>query len=78
MDQQTDRRLGLVHSALVLGAAFLVLGWLYLLLLGVEGAAAPERVSAAHPAVRPEHVAGAILLFDYLKGFDRLSPNRSC
>jgi len=36
MDQQTDRRLGLVHSALVLGAAFIVLGWLYLLLLGVK------------------------------------------
>jgi hypothetical protein len=36
MDAQTDRRLGLVQSALVLGAAFIVLGWLYLLLLGVK------------------------------------------
>jgi hypothetical protein len=36
MDQQNDRRLGLVQSALVLGAAFIVLGWLYLLLLGVK------------------------------------------
>ncbi len=36
MDVQIDRRLGLVQSALVLGAAFMVLGWLYLLLLGVK------------------------------------------
>ena len=36
MGAQTDRRLGLVQSALVLGAALIVLGWLYLLLLGVR------------------------------------------
>ncbi|MDH7640220.1 hypothetical protein [Sphingomonas oryzagri] len=36
MGVQSDRRLGLVQSALVLGAAFLVLGWLYLLLWGVN------------------------------------------
>jgi len=36
MDPQPDRRLGLVQSALVLSAAFIVLGWLYLLLLGVK------------------------------------------
>jgi hypothetical protein len=36
MDTQSDRRLGFVQSALVLGLAFIVLGWLYLLLLGVR------------------------------------------
>ena len=36
MGTQTDRRLSFVQSALVLGAAFIVLGWLYLLLLGVR------------------------------------------
>ncbi|WP_281367322.1 hypothetical protein [Sphingomonas chungangi] len=36
MDAQSDRRLSLVQSALVLSAAFIVLGWLYLLLLGVK------------------------------------------